>query len=190
MPLPSFPVGYSAPSLSWSKQHSHFLLVKQLKLVLGVCLKHLANWASSYPVRLRIFQRKKFWGWQQRVIFACPTAAFKEQTSLFFPFLITTSSMHICIFATNVLIQTDNSPSSLTGLLAMEPCCFSVRRRKLSCDRRDCEAGCWRFICSGGTAEVAGVKLLHLLAPKVLRNLVKCQFLRDSDAEKKCIRGI
>lgn len=82
--LPSFPGGYSAPSLSLSRQHSHFLLVKQLKLVLGVCLKHLANWASSYPVRLRIFQRKKFWGWQQRVIFACPTAAFKEQTSLFF----------------------------------------------------------------------------------------------------------
>lgn len=39
----------------------------------------------------------------------------------------------------------------------------AVRRRKWSCQRRGCEAGCWRFICSGGTAEVAGVKSLHLL---------------------------
>lgn len=65
-----------------------------------------------------------------------------KKTHLFFPFWITTSSMHVCIFETTSLGLTDSSPSSLTGLLVMEPYCFSVRRRKLSCDRRDCEAGC------------------------------------------------
>lgn len=149
------------------------------KLTLGVGLKRLAIGASSHPARLRIFQKENFWGWQQGGGFACGTAAFKEDT-FFSPCLPTISSMHLWIVATNVLIQRDDRPS---GSVDMELCCCyccwmrsSVRRRKLSCDRRDCEAGCWRFICSGGTAEVTGVKLLHLLAPKVLRNLDKWDF--------------
>lgn len=51
-------------------------LVKQRKPILGVCLIHLAKRTSSYPTRPRIFQRENFWGWQQRVVFACRTAAF------------------------------------------------------------------------------------------------------------------
>lgn len=47
------------------------------------------------------------------------------------------------------------------------------------------KAGCWRFICSGGTAEVAGVKLLHLLAPKVLPNLVKVLTVKGFRCWKK-----
>lgn len=97
--------------------------------------------------------------------------------------------MHICLFATSVFIPTGSSPSSLTGQLVRQPCCFPVRRRKPSCDRRDCEAGCWRFICSGGTAEVAGVKLLHLFAPKLLRNLLGFRFLRGSHEENNRSEG-
>lgn len=39
----------------------------------------------------------------------------------------------------------------------------AVRWREWSCQRRGCKAGCRCFICSGGTAEVTGVKSLHLL---------------------------
>lgn len=81
------------------------------KLTLGVCLKHLAIGASSHPTRLGIFQKEKVWGWQQGGGFACGTAAFKEDT--FFSCLPTISSIHLCIVATNVLIQSDDRPSRL-----------------------------------------------------------------------------
>lgn len=147
-------------------KHSHFLRAKQLKL-----------WALIYI----FIQRKKFWGWQQRVVFACRTAAFKEHTSFFL--FLDNHFIHAYLCICHKCAHSDRHQPIQPHRAAS--CCFSVRGRKLSCDRRDCEAGCWRFICSGGTAGVAGVKLLHLLAPKVLRNLVKCQFLRDSDAGEK-----
>lgn len=86
-------VGYSGrlpyASLFLLKQRSHFSAEKP---TLGVCLKRLAIGASSHPVRLRIFQKEKFWGWQQGGGFACGTAAVKEAT------FHVCQPLHQCIF--------------------------------------------------------------------------------------------
>lgn len=145
-----------------------------------------ANVKASYPVWLRIFQRKKLshsrvclvvfadyhtgsWGfmWERRSS-VCTLPGLFSPLSLS---ICACTVYSVCVSMSFTRIRHSihgrwgwwnaTSPPR-SGRLAGPR--SAVRRRKWSCQRRDCEAGCWRFICSGGTAEVTGVKLLHLLA--------------------------
>lgn len=85
--------------------------------------------------------------------------------------------LRIRVYTTYALVHSHTPCPPAASWLECRNTAYSVRalweKRKWSCDRRDCEAGCWRFICSGGAAEVTGVKLLHLLATTVLKALVE-----------------
>ena len=87
--------------------------------------------------------------------------------------------LHVYFFHTHIewhahQLQRGRSDETPHPFLFQQCSWSAVRRRKWSCQRRGRQAGCWRFICSGRTAEVAGVKLLHLLTTPALNKLFKC----------------
>lgn len=152
---------------------------------------------ASYPLRLRIFQGKKLSvflqimiqrvgiSWKSRLHIKTGVVIPTECTLSVF-FLTMYLSVHIQYIyniCTHISLTHTHTPAcpptaawlerwNTTSFLFRQSCWTSsaVRRRKRSCQRRDREAGCWRFICSGGTAEVARVKLLHLLTTTVNLN--------------------